>query len=47
MPRVTQEDLGSCYLEKRLKGCVLFLFFSMYIHVSIQSFVHTLYLIIK
>lgn len=47
MPRVTQGDLGSCYLEKCLKGCVLLLFFKVHIYVSIQSFAYTLYLIIK
>lgn len=47
MPRVAQGDFRSRYLEKCLKGCVLFLSFKMYMYVSIQSFVHTLYLIIK
>ena len=47
MPRVARGDFGSCYLEKCFKGYVLFLFFKVYLYVSIQCFVHTPYLIIK
>lgn len=47
MPRVPQGDFGSCYPENYFKGGVLFLFFKVYIYVSIQSFVRTLYLVIK